>query len=661
MSERSIAPVPILLSTVLLLAAAGRSAGATPDDIAAEPMFHLIVQAANPVESLSREDVAAFFLLADQTWEGDLTVEPVHRLPDSEIRTVFERQVYAKSAAAVDERWRQAPVAARSTPVTILESDRAVIDWVGAHPGALGYVSLAAVLGSRVKRVVMTNSPEEEAEDEGKEPTRVSLVLDASGSMRSQINGRSKIEIARQVIQEVLASWDSEIDLGLVAFGHREGGCDDIEVVVPVDLGGAAAVSGAVMGIEPKGATPLTRAALRAAEDVSSSAAEARVVLVSDGQESCGQDPCQIPVQTEGAGVGFVAYVVGFDVLRDANAQSQMRCLAQSGGGSFQLAWDAKSLAKALRIALAKATGSELSLPVEEKPLAESAERVLDLRLEYIQAGEVATTRQEQSSSSHQRRTTVRVSEDYWMTDSEITQGDWQQLMGGNPSYFTDQGEDDPGELRPVERVNVFDAMAFANRLSDYEGLDACYRLGGCQGTPGSGCGVDEKTCAGYFCSRVTTFYDECDGYRLPTPTQYHYAAQADRETVFWWGDELTPEDARCARNSREGNAGPEPARSMPANPFGLYEMHGNVAEWVLDTDSGYRAYTVKPEARSLPVRVQERRRYVPSQEGRRKELTAGGSWESRASACHGSGTLSVAVGERKLDTGFRLVRSVGR
>lgn len=625
-----------------------------------DPGYVLVIHTDNATASLSRERVAALFLLAEQVWEDGLPVEPVGQPPESEAHGAFSHDVHGRSSAAVQRDWLKADVAART--VVRLNDDAAVLEWVRHHPGAIGYVSAGAFLGPGVKTVAVTPSAEE-ADDEdqgaGDQPSRVSMVLDASGSMRMAIDGHSKLAIATAAVREILEEWDPAIALGLVVYGHHPKGapgeaCKDIQILVPVDRGGADAVGAALDGIEARGATPMTDAVIAAAKDAAKPGEEARVVLISDGEETCGKDPCRLNRVIEETGVGLAAYVVGFDILRNTRAQSQLRCLADETGGSFQLAWDAKSLRKALRATVARATGRPLLEEAPPQPAAgvEDADG-LDLRLQHIAAGEIAAIEppRRRVRADEPRRQIVRVDHDYWITDTEITQGDWRRLMGGNPSHFRDGGD-----LHPVERVNFFDVLLFANRLSQREGLTPCYRLEACRGVAGSGCGGEGSCDGDFFCSGVTPLHDACDGYRLPTRTEWRYAAQGDRETVFWWGDELSPEDANCARNSRDGIPGTSEARAMPANPFGLFGMHGNVAEWLLDADRGRRVYASEDEIQeSKAARAAARR--ISSNQLRRSEQAAGGGWRSQVSACYASGVEGLHIEQRSDEVGFRLVR----
>ncbi len=112
------------------------------------------------------------------------------------------------------------------------------------------------------------------------------LVLDASGSMWGQIEGRAKITIAQEVVAGLLADMPGDRALGLTAYGHRrKGDCGDIETLVPPAPGTAEAVLAAVMAIKPKGKTPLSAAVLAAAEVLKYEEEPATVVLVSDGRE----------------------------------------------------------------------------------------------------------------------------------------------------------------------------------------------------------------------------------------------------------------------------------------------------------------------------------------------------------------------------------------
>lgn len=177
---------------------------------------------------------------------------------------------------------------------------------------------------------------------------QVMLVLDASGSMWGRLDGRSKIDIAKQALKDLLADWPADREVGLVVYGHRsKGDCNDIETVVPVGRLDAAALGKRVDALVPKGMTPLSAAVKQAAEALKFAENKATVVLLSDGKETCDLDPCALGAELEKLGVDFTAHVIGFDVAK-LEDQKGLRCLAQATGGRFIAAADAAELSQAL-------------------------------------------------------------------------------------------------------------------------------------------------------------------------------------------------------------------------------------------------------------------------------------------------------------------------
>ena len=182
------------------------------------------------------------------------------------------------------------------------------------------------------------------------EAPRAILVLDGSGSMWGQIDGKAKITIAQEVVGELLDSLPETQALGLTVYGHRrKGDCSDIETLVAPAAGTHDAIIAAVNGIKPKGKTPMTDAVRQAAEALRYTEEKATVILVSDGIETCNPDPCAAARVLEETGVDFTAHVIGFDTT-DPEALKQMKCLAEETGGSFRSASNAAELGAALAI-----------------------------------------------------------------------------------------------------------------------------------------------------------------------------------------------------------------------------------------------------------------------------------------------------------------------
>lgn len=175
------------------------------------------------------------------------------------------------------------------------------------------------------------------------------LVLDGSGSMWGQIDGKAKITIAQEVIDELLTTLPEDQALGLTVYGHRrKGDCSDIETLVAPG-GSRADISRAVNAIKPKGKTPLSDAVIAAAEALRYAEDKATVILVTDGKETCQRDPCEVGRLLEETGVDFTAHVVGFDI-RDSNVQAELQCLAEQTGGTYRSADNAGDLAGALEV-----------------------------------------------------------------------------------------------------------------------------------------------------------------------------------------------------------------------------------------------------------------------------------------------------------------------
>ncbi|TIP24749.1 MAG: VWA domain-containing protein [Mesorhizobium sp.] len=176
---------------------------------------------------------------------------------------------------------------------------------------------------------------------------RVVIVLDASGSMWAQIDGKPKLEIARQSLRTVLQSVPADKEIGFMAYGHREkGSCEDIELIVPPQAGSAAAVSTAADRLKFIGKTPLTSAVRQAAEALKYTEDKATVILITDGLETCKGDPCALGKELRAAGVDFTVNVVGFGLTADEG--KQVACLADNTGGKYIQASDEKALQDAL-------------------------------------------------------------------------------------------------------------------------------------------------------------------------------------------------------------------------------------------------------------------------------------------------------------------------
>jgi len=177
-------------------------------------------------------------------------------------------------------------------------------------------------------------------------PAPAVIVFDSSGSMAARLpDGRTKLDAARAIVTDALASWPVGGKLGLIAYGHRrQSDCSDIETVLPLGPLSTAAVTHALKPLMARGKTPLSRSLEAAAKLLPRGGGT--IVLVSDGIETCDADPCAVAAALKAANATLVIHVVGFGVQK--NEISQLACIAENAGGQFFDAQDADGLTKAL-------------------------------------------------------------------------------------------------------------------------------------------------------------------------------------------------------------------------------------------------------------------------------------------------------------------------
>ncbi|HEU5061397.1 MAG TPA: formylglycine-generating enzyme family protein [Kofleriaceae bacterium] len=186
----------------------------------------------------------------------------------------------------------------------------------------------------------------------------------------------------------------------------------------------------------------------------------------------------------------------------------------------------------------------------------------------------------------------VTLTRGFEMTATEITQGQFEALFSYNPSQFSACGSQ-----CPVEAINFYEALAYANLASEEQGLPPCYQLTdiGC-GDATAGSAPDYCRENGFIASATValtaeTPYD-CAGFRLPTEAEREWAARAGTTQAFSNGRPLDEEHIDCATPFHLtqvawycGNAGgtTHAVGTRDANPWGLFDMHGNVHEWTWD------------------------------------------------------------------------------
>ncbi|MEE2789408.1 MAG: formylglycine-generating enzyme family protein [Myxococcota bacterium] len=280
--------------------------------------------------------------------------------------------------------------------------------------------------------------------------------------------------------------------------------------------------------------------------------------------------------------------------------------------------------------------------------------------------------RRERGRFRNERPYTVALSRFLLVKKTEVTQGEWLQLVGHNPAYFKRCGS-----ACPVERVNWYEVLYWLNLLSEKEGLNPCYRLTECRGELGGGCraaGGQPDTCAGdYVCKDVKFAGPNCAGYRLPTESEWEYFARAGTvdmtyagrlnglrshvaevlSPIAWYQDNsqvLRGDGLPCqSGQGRGGQAGPpmvcgtHPVSQKKPNPWGIYDTIGNVAEWIWD---GFGTYPVRSKLNPI--------RDIGLERGVR-----GGSWQDEALRVRVALRSRLGPRGRNARIGFRYVRTI--
>jgi formylglycine-generating enzyme required for sulfatase activity len=235
------------------------------------------------------------------------------------------------------------------------------------------------------------------------------------------------------------------------------------------------------------------------------------------------------------------------------------------------------------------------------------------------------------------------ITRSFFMAEFEVTQEQWRALSGGpNPACFQNPtgpcGGSNSAPSAPIERVSWWAALNYANQLSIAEGLTPCYALS-------SGACSDWATGAPA-CAAVVFSGLDCEGYRLPTESEFERASRGGSTDPYYWGTDGSVSTASLyAYFSNNAGGRTNPVGQLLPNAYGLYDIAGNVWEWVYDY-------------------------YVPAYpEGAANDYFAttgvsgnairGGSWYNPVAAMRSSARNALANWQQSDAIGFRVVRTV--
>jgi formylglycine-generating enzyme required for sulfatase activity len=233
----------------------------------------------------------------------------------------------------------------------------------------------------------------------------------------------------------------------------------------------------------------------------------------------------------------------------------------------------------------------------------------------------------ERGTDETQHRVTV---DDFYIAKSEVTQREYVELMGNNPSEFK-------GDNLPIENVTWFDAVRFCNARSTREGLTPAYTING-ETVVWNRIASDQRSV----------------GYRLPTEAEWEYACRAGTTTPFNTGNNITDEQANCYNHYGYNNDSSgrrvgsyrgrtTPVNSYRANTWGLFDMHGNVADWCWDWYGEYGASAQTNPAGPATGTLRVNR---------------GGGWNDFPKHIRSAYRAATPPGNGSFNLGFRLVRN---
>jgi len=431
----------------------------------------------------------------------------------------------------------------------------------------------------------------------------VAFIVDFSESMKGKIDDKGKEEIVREMFNVILDEVRQPLDAELIFFGHRDkDSCDDAEVVVPSKEFNAETVRQKLSDTSPKGRGGMISAVKKALEMLNDNTDLLSIVIFSDGEGTCGEDLMKTAREIkEKYDYRLIFHVIG---LNPEGKDAINFGIFRNIGSYYVVSISSDAFKKypalpsinnsGIMKKIAKNIVSRINDPEVHHPKVIGKDEMV-----LIPAGEFFMGSDDPAFTDPNTRPRRAVSLDSFFVDKYlVTEQQYSSVMGENPSLWI-------GNDLPVHNVSWYDAKQY--------------------------------------CEKV--------GKRLPTEAEWEKAAKGGRndkwsgtsdkgslEDYAWIDDSAVPLDKRSGSR-------PHPVGTKNPNGYGIYDMSGNLLEWVSDWyDHAY--YKKGPKANPL------------GPEKGHLRVLRGGSWDSHVMEVQTTSRFARPPGSKDFMVGFRCARS---
>jgi formylglycine-generating enzyme len=434
----------------------------------------------------------------------------------------------------------------------------------------------------------------------------VAFVVDFSESMKEKIDETSKEGMIREIFDGILDKVRQPLDAELIFFGHRDkDSCDDAEVVVPSKEFNANTVRQKLSETSPKGRGGMISALKKALEMLNDNTDFLSIVIFTDGKGTCGGDILKIAREIKGRyDYKLTFHVIGLNP--EMKGSPFLNSLAAIGYGSYY-----KINANPFKDAWYSQEYGLSDKKKETKYLVETLVGIIDApemhnpkvigkdEMVFIPAGDFFMGSNSKNFTSPNEQAGHIVSLDSFFLDKyEVTEKQYTSIMGENPSYWI-------GSDLPVHIVSWYDAKKY--------------------------------------CEKV--------GKRLPTEAEWEKAAKGGRNDrwsgtndVGSLGEYAWIDDTAIPMEKRSGSR-PHPVGMKNPNGYGIYDMTGNLWEWVSDW---YQSDYYKTSPKANPTGPEKGRLHI----------LRGGSWDSHTMEVRTAARLAKEPEFKDYMTGFRCARN---